>query len=101
MNRMLYGAVLALAVSACAAPEVITSCDPMENAYPLCGWQNPEDMAAMPDDRFILVSEYGGMSGGPGMLSGLDRQTGPRQVLPDGRGPKGTERRGGENLRGH
>lgn len=65
--------------------EPITACEPVGGATPLCGWQNPEDMAALPDGRHVIVSEYGGMNGEQaGTLALLDVETGRRTVLYDG-----------------
>lgn len=65
----------------CAA-EAIVDCEPIGPATPFCGWQNPEDLAALPDDRHVLVSEYGGMHGErPGFLSLLDLETEARTEL--------------------
>lgn len=64
------------------AIEPITTCDPIGNARPLCGWQNPEDMAVLPDDHHVIVSEYGRLDGTiTGALSLLDLRTETRQEL--------------------
>lgn len=62
--------------------EPIQLCSPMGDVHPLCGWQNPEDLAAMPDDLHVIVSEYGGQNGeksGTLALLNLDDET--RTVL--------------------
>ena len=46
------------------AAEPIDSCDAVGNARPVCGFQNPEDLAPLPGDEALLVSEYGAMEGG-------------------------------------
>lgn len=62
--------------------EPIVACDPIDNARPLCGWQNPEDMAALPDGYHVIVSEYGGQNGEKtGTLALLDLKTEIRKVL--------------------
>jgi hypothetical protein len=67
-------------------PEPITTCDSRGGVTPLCGWQNPEDLVALPGGRFIVGSEYGGMEGeAPGRLALLDLTTDARSVLWDGR----------------
>jgi hypothetical protein len=70
-----------LGALACARVEPITSCDPIGPATPLCGFQNPEDLALLPDGRHVLVSEYGGGDARPGRISLLDLETSARQIL--------------------
>jgi hypothetical protein len=68
---------------ACApSVEPIVSCAASGAAHPLCGFQNPEDLVALPGGRALLVSEYGGMlEAKPGRISRLDLATGERTVL--------------------
>ena len=40
-----------------AAP--IIECEPKDNARPICGFTNPEDIVALPGDKVILIGEYG------------------------------------------
>ena len=69
-------------LSAYTSVTPITSCEPIGNARPLCGWQNPEDMAVLPDGRYVVVSEYGGQNGAQtGALALLDSATETRQLL--------------------
>src|SRR4030095_10661396 len=68
--------LLALALVACGSTPPITSCDPVGAATPLCGFQNPEDLALLPDRRYVLVSEYGDAGERPGRISLLDLHTG-------------------------
>ena len=76
-----------LVVGGCASLDPITSCEPVGPVTPLCGFQNPEDLALLPDARSVLVSEYGGMLGeGAGALSRLDLETRDRRVLYTGGG---------------
>jgi hypothetical protein len=82
---MLPVAPVDVTIGSTSSVQPITSCDPIGNAHPLCGWQNPEDMEALPDGRYVIVSEIGGQNGErPGMLSLLDLETETRQVLYDG-----------------
>lgn len=60
------------ALLACSAPPPITSCAPMGSRTPLCGFQNPEDLALLPGGRHVLVSEYGESGRRAGRLSLLD-----------------------------
>jgi len=76
---------LTLLLSLCScAPSATptTTCDPVGDVVPLCGWQNPEDLALLPDSRFVVVSEYGDMNGlKPGQLSALHLDTFERLPL--------------------
>jgi len=72
------------ALLACAgeAPEAIVSCEAIGPARPVCGFQNPEDLALLPDHRSLLVSEYGSLEGTrAGSLSRLDLHDEARTVL--------------------
>jgi len=82
--------VLCLALSFLAAPlrsgaepaGPILSCEPVGNARPICGFKNPEDLAPLPGDEALLVSEYGEVEGGkPGDLALLVLATDARRVL--------------------
>lgn len=86
--------LLALALVACGSTPPITSCDPVGAATPLCGFQNPEDLALLPDRRYVLVSEYGDAGERPGRISLLDLHTGEHATsfaggVPAGPGPWG------------
>jgi hypothetical protein len=82
-------AVSAAWLIACAPSlEPIVSCVAAGPAQPLCGFQNPEDLVALPGGRALLVSEYGGMiEGKPGRISRFDLATGARTVLFEGGAP--------------
>ena len=80
--------LFALVLSACGSTPPITSCDPIGAATPLCGFQNPEDLALLPDGR-VLVSEYGDAGAKPGRLSLLDLATGAHESLYAGGGTAG------------
>jgi hypothetical protein len=81
--RASIGLAFALLALGCAGKsEPVVSCDPVGNARPLCGFQNPEDLVALPGDASLLVSEYGGMEGEhPGQISRLDLASEQRTVL--------------------
>ena len=67
---------------ACGQIQPITTCESFGGVETLCGWQNPEDMAALPDGRHVIVSEYGDMLGEkPGQIALLDLETEGRSVL--------------------
>jgi hypothetical protein len=74
-------ALVALAVAGGAA-EPILDCDARGRARPVCGFQSPEDLAPLPGDAAILVSEYGGMLGEkPGDIALLVLASDERRVL--------------------
>jgi len=87
-SRLLpIGVLLGLFVAGCASDGAkrqrpITSCEPRGNARPVCGFQNPEDLAVIPGDRALVVSEYGAMEGGrAGALALLNLDTEERRTL--------------------
>jgi hypothetical protein len=44
-------------------------CEALNGVTPVCGFQNPEDLEAMPGNRLLIVSEYrGGRGATPGAL---------------------------------
>lgn len=91
MNRISLLAIALLVSAGCASTPPIESCEPIGNATPLCGYQNPEDLALLPDDRHVLVSEYGIEGRSPGRLSLLDLETGRRHLLYEGGGASGSD----------
>jgi len=71
-----------VATTGCSDSEPIVSCDSSGGITPLCGYQNPEDLALLPGERAILVSEFGSMDGArAGRLASLDLRTLERAVL--------------------
>ncbi len=56
----------------------ITGCQSNDELTVYCGFHNPEDLALTPDEKFLIVSEFGGMSPlvemSPGKLSLFDLQ---------------------------
>ncbi len=82
--------VLALfALSACATPpdriDAGVPCEPEGPARPICGFQSPEDLVALPGGEAILVSEFGSMDGTrPGRLSIFELASEERRVLFNG-----------------
>jgi hypothetical protein len=70
----------------------ILDCEPKGPARPICGFQNPEDMVALPGDEAILVSEYGAMDGKkPGRLTLFTLDSEERRVLFRGGDADGAE----------
>ena len=71
-----------LSLLACGAPEGITSCEPAAGLEPVCGFQNPEDLALLPGTTTLLVSQYGHMDGSvPGNLARFQTTSGELRVL--------------------
>ena len=71
-----------LLLASCAAPQGITGCEPAGGLEPICGFQNPEDLAHVPGTRTLLVSQFGSMDGSlPGNLARFDSQGGALEVL--------------------
>ncbi|MEM7734593.1 MAG: hypothetical protein AAF267_02280 [Deinococcota bacterium] len=65
--------------------EPITSCEPVAGARPLCNWQNPEDMVALPDGQHVIISEFGDQTGvKKGQLSLLNLETESKHILYGG-----------------
>lgn len=91
MNRIVSRAagLAGIAALGCSTAPPIESCEPIGAATPLCGYQNPEDLALLPDGRHVLVSEYGGEERAPGRLSLLDLDGHARRVLFEGGVPAG------------
>lgn len=57
--RLTILCVAALAGLACGEP-AITDCVEAAGVRPVCGFHNPEDLAALPDGRRLIVSQFGG-----------------------------------------
>src|SRR5688572_28774332 len=87
--RTVASLLFALVLCACGSTPPITSCDPIGAATPLCGFQNPEDLALLPDGR-VIVSEYGDAGAKPGRISLLDLASGSHESLYAGGGASGS-----------
>lgn len=82
MNARLALLGLLGALACTPSPAPIVACQARGDAQPLCGFQNPEDLALLPSGERLLVSEYGGMEQArPGVLSRLDLADHARTVL--------------------
>lgn len=84
--RSRHGLLLILSVfilGACESPpEAISDCKSTDRIDAVCEFQRPEDFAALPDGRHIIVSEFGGMYGEMnGRLSLLDSNSWRRREL--------------------
>lgn len=53
----------------------------------ITGLQAPEDIEVLDNDRYLLLSQFGGMDGGPGSLALFDRQTEQHSLLYPLEGP--------------
>jgi hypothetical protein len=54
----------ALGLAACSKPQApIVDCAPSRDARPICGFQNPEDLAQLPESGAIVISQMGRMDG--------------------------------------
>jgi len=84
---------------ACASPALapVTDCAPRGNARPICGFQNPEDLALLPDGHTLVVSEYGALDGErSGRLALLDLRSEQRSVLFEAGDANGAQERWGD-----
>lgn len=63
-------------LTACSADlPAISGCEPIGDMKPVCGMKTPEDIAALPDGRHLLLSHFGGMNNGTGSLGLFDTRT--------------------------
>ncbi|MDG1944692.1 MAG: SMP-30/gluconolactonase/LRE family protein [Halioglobus sp.] len=66
LQRLTFSCIF-LSITACGHVEY--SCDPHGDVIPICGVQMPEDLAPLPDNGGILISEYGDGGKIPGALA--------------------------------
>ncbi len=87
MNKA-YGLLLFALLWGCSeqTADVSESCSTGPEFSTYCGFQNPEDLALTPDGRYLIVSEFGGMSPlsemTPGVLSLFDLEREVKRPLP-------------------
>ena len=82
MVRVLCALLFLATASIAADDDPITGCDASGNQRPVCKFQNPEDLAPLPGDEALLVSEYGNLEGGqPGGLALFVLETDERRGL--------------------
>ena len=76
MHKHLLALLVPLLLSACVDDEMhIVGCEPLGDIRPVCGMQTPEDIAARPDGRHLLLAYFSGMHSGIGHLSLFDTRT--------------------------
>lgn len=81
MYKRLLPLLALLSLGACVDDEIhISDCKPVGDIHPVCGMQSPEDIAALPDGRHLLLANFGGMHDGSGSLSLFDTRT--EQLTP-------------------
>ncbi|MFP6630772.1 MAG: hypothetical protein VCC67_17220 [Myxococcota bacterium] len=85
MKRRLAWVMTMLSALACGGgPGAITECVAADGVTPICGFQNPEDLAHLPGASWLVVSQFAGMQGGVGSLLAYRVADGRRLVLfPD------------------
>ncbi|MGH7343244.1 MAG: SMP-30/gluconolactonase/LRE family protein, partial [Candidatus Rokuibacteriota bacterium] len=62
-RRAMVFAFAVLALACGGSPEAITTCEDAPGMHPICGFQNPEDLAVLPGGKALLVSQFGAMDG--------------------------------------
>lgn len=62
---------------ACSNPGDFTvdNCEAKGDLEPICGLQSPEDLAVLPDQKHILLSQLGNMGEYPGSIGLFDTET--------------------------
>ena len=84
LTTLVGSTVFCLIASACSNMEVIADndCQAQDNLIPVCDFQNPEDLASIPDSDFVIVSEFGGVEPeAEGTLSLFEISTSKRRNL--------------------
>lgn len=83
MKRLLT-LLTTLLLTACASQlPPIEGCEPLGDIRPVCDMRTPEDIAALPDDRFLLLAHFGKMGEEQGGISLFDtRDETLRELYP-------------------
>jgi len=66
--------------AACSQPEAVVGCEPTDGILPICGFLNPEDLAALPGGAWIAISQFGA-EGKPGSLIAFRDSDAARRIL--------------------
>ncbi len=69
-----------LLLSACDG-QLDIGCEAVAELTPICGLQAPEDIEVTPDGSALLLSQFGGIDGGPGSLARFDPVGGRAETL--------------------
>lgn len=76
MQKRLIPLLTVLILAGCVDDEMhISGCEAIGEIQPVCGMQSPEDIAALPDGRHLLLAHFGGMGDGSGSLALFDTRT--------------------------
>lgn len=67
-TRFLWAPTMLLTLACGSGPGAITECVEADGVTPICGFENPEDLAHLPGASWIAVSQFPGMEGGSGSL---------------------------------
>lgn len=72
-----------LALTACAGKVefIVSDCETLGDLEPICGLQAPEDLAVLPDQRHILLSQFGNMGEHPGSIGLFDTESKTTKIL--------------------
>ncbi|MGI9286288.1 MAG: SMP-30/gluconolactonase/LRE family protein, partial [Pseudomonadales bacterium] len=60
---------------------LVSDCEARGDLKPVCGLQAPEDLAVLPDQRHILLSQFGNMGDHPGSIGLFDTDTESTRIL--------------------
>jgi len=85
--RKLFVSVAVLLIAGGCSSELpqIVGCEAVGDIRPVCDMQTPEDIAALDDDRHLLLAHFGHMGKATGSISLFDTRTEMRTPLyPDG-----------------
>ncbi|MCX2981019.1 hypothetical protein EYC98_09100 [Halieaceae bacterium IMCC14734] len=91
MFRLLALLTTGLLITACGdtSPPIV-GCESVGDIRPVCGMQAPEDIAALPDNRHLLLAHFPGMEGGVGSISLFDTNTETLRTLYPTDAPAGS-----------
>lgn len=86
-TRLLLLSILLFLAACGTTQQPISGCEPVDNITPVCKFKNPEDMALLPDQRTLIISQIGRLSAEvPGSLVFFDTASQlitPAFVLPE------------------